>query len=224
MFLLWIRIWPLHRNAQRFKSFVKPATRRDILLACVGLLHRLTACDKWKYRNILYCCNSQSHWQISIALWTFMLGYCKRQLNLLWIREPQSVLPKRIVEEYFEGVPLQPPAARLVTYSQTPIKVLGCMPATMVVVSCPCNDKQATFSYRRITPATITALADKLPGSLAPLCNYSGSVECLTDDLNIALSAAIDSVAPLVTKKRTLKKPAPWFNAETHSEAKLQDS
>jgi hypothetical protein len=58
-------------------------------------------------------------------------------------------------------------------------------------------------------------MADKLPGSLAPLCNYSGSVECLTDDLNIALSAAIDSVAPLVIKKRSLKKPAPWFNAET---------
>ena len=43
-----------------------------------------------------------------------------------------SVLPKCIVEEYFEGVPRQPPAARLVTYSQTPIKVLGCMPATVV--------------------------------------------------------------------------------------------
>ncbi|CAL8373281.1 unnamed protein product [Arctogadus glacialis] len=55
-------------------------------------------------------------------------------------------------------------------------------------------------------------MADKLFGSLAPLCT---SVECLTDDLNIALSAAIDSVAPIVTKKRTLKKPAPWFNAET---------
>uniref|UniRef100_A0A8C5AGF3 Reverse transcriptase domain-containing protein n=1 Tax=Gadus morhua TaxID=8049 RepID=A0A8C5AGF3_GADMO len=84
-----------------------------------------------------------------------------------------------------------------------------------VVVSCPCDDQQATFSCRRITPATITAMEDKLSGSLAPLCNYSGSVECLTDDLNIALSVAIDSVAPYVTKKRTLKKPAPWFNAET---------
>uniref|UniRef100_A0A8C5CCP5 Reverse transcriptase domain-containing protein n=2 Tax=Gadus morhua TaxID=8049 RepID=A0A8C5CCP5_GADMO len=84
-----------------------------------------------------------------------------------------------------------------------------------VVVSCPCDDQQATFSCRRITPATITAMEDKLSGSLAPLCNYSGSVECLTDDLNIALSVAIDSVAPYVTKKRTLKKPAPWFDAET---------
>ena len=60
-------------------------------------------------------------------------------------------------------------------------------------------------------------MADKLSGSLAPLCNYSGSVECLTEDLNIALSAAIDSVAPIVTKKQTLKKPAPWFNAETRT-------
>ena len=48
------------------------------------------------------------------------------------------------------------------------------------------------------TPASITAMADKLSGSLAPLCNYSGSV--VTDDLNIALSVAIDSVAPNVTK------------------------
>ena len=65
----------------------------------------------------------------------------------------------------------------------------------------PCDNQQANFSCRRITPATIKAMADKLPGSLAPLCNYSGSVECLTDDLNIALSAAIDSVAPLVIEK-----------------------
>ena len=43
-----------------------------------------------------------------------------------------SVLPQGIVEKYFKGVTLQPPAARLVTYSQTPIKVLGCMPATVV--------------------------------------------------------------------------------------------
>ena len=75
-----------------------------------------------------------------------------------------------------------------------------------VVVSCPCDDQQATFSCRRITPATITAMADKLPRSLAPLCNYRGSVEFLTDDLNNALSAAIDSVAPLVIKKRSRKK------------------
>lgn len=43
-----------------------------------------------------------------------------------------SVLPKCLVEENFKGVPLQPPAARLVTYSKTPITVLGCMPATVV--------------------------------------------------------------------------------------------
>ena len=71
------------------------------------------------------------------------------------------------------------------------------------VVSCPCDDHQATFSCRRITPATKKAMADKLPRSLtlAPLCNYRGSVEYLTDDLNNALSAAIDYVAPLEIKK-----------------------
>ena len=79
-----------HWNAPRLKSCVKPATRRDILRACVGQLHRLIACLKWKYRNLLcYCCNSQSHQQNYNALWTFVLGHCKRQLNLQWIREPQ---------------------------------------------------------------------------------------------------------------------------------------
>ena len=75
-----------------------------------------------------------------------------------------------------------------------------------VVVSCPCDDAQTAFSCRRITPATTTAMADKLPPSLAPLCNYWGSVDCLTDELNNALSAAIDYVAPLVIKKRSMKK------------------
>ncbi|XP_060726840.1 uncharacterized protein K02A2.6-like [Tachysurus vachellii] len=42
-----------------------------------------------------------------------------------------SVLPKAIYEDYFGKVPLQPPAARLVTYSRTPIDVLGCMHATV---------------------------------------------------------------------------------------------
>ena len=83
-------IWLMHRNAPRLQSCVKPATRRDILRVCVGLLNRLIACVKSKYRNILcYCCNSQSPQQNYIALGTFMLGNCKRQLNLQWIREPQ---------------------------------------------------------------------------------------------------------------------------------------
>ena len=47
-------IWPMHWNAPRLKSCVEPATRRDLLRTCVGLLHRLMACVKWKYRNILY--------------------------------------------------------------------------------------------------------------------------------------------------------------------------
>ena len=81
----------------------------------------------------------------------------------------------------------------------------------------PATISRLLFGCRRITPATITAMADKLPCSLAPLCNYSGSLKCLTDYLNNALSSAIDSVAPLVIKKRSLKKTAPWFNEETHT-------
>ena len=63
-----------------------------------------------------------------------------------------------------------------------------------VVVSCPCDDHQADFSCRRITPATTSAMADKLPLSLAPLCNCRGCVECLADELSNVLSAAIDPV------------------------------
>ena len=48
-----------------------------------------------------------------------------------------------------------------------------------VVVSCPCDDHQATFSCRCITPATTTAMAGKLPLSLAPLCNYRSSIDVL---------------------------------------------
>ena len=76
-----------------------------------------------------------------------------------------------------------------------------------VVVSCPCDDHQAAFSCRRITPATTSAMADKLPLSLAPLCNCRGSVECLADELSNVWSAAIDPV----------EKTAPWFNVETRT-------
>ena len=58
-------------------------------------------------------------------------------------------------------------------------------------------------------------MVDKLPLSLAPLCNYWGSAECLTDDLNNALSAAIDSVALLVIKNLSMKKTPPWFKTHT---------
>lgn len=43
-----------------------------------------------------------------------------------------SVLPKSIYDDYFENVPLQPPAVCLVTYSRTPINVIGCLHATVV--------------------------------------------------------------------------------------------
>uniref|UniRef100_A0A9J7XM44 Reverse transcriptase domain-containing protein n=1 Tax=Cyprinus carpio carpio TaxID=630221 RepID=A0A9J7XM44_CYPCA len=43
-----------------------------------------------------------------------------------------SVLPKSMYDDYFGEVPLQPPAACLVTYSRTPIHVIGCLHATVV--------------------------------------------------------------------------------------------
>jgi len=53
----------------------------------------------------------------------------------------------------------------------------------------------------RITPDTTTAMADKLPLLLAPFADFRGSVDSLTNEFNTALSAAIDSAAPLVVKK-----------------------
>ncbi|KAK0131362.1 hypothetical protein N1851_033943 [Merluccius polli] len=85
-----------------------------------------------------------------------------------------------------------------------------------VVVSCPYDARQATYSCHRITPATTAAMADKLPLSLAPLSHYRGSVDRLMDDFNIALSSAIDSAAPLI-KKRTTKRLAPWFTEDTRT-------
>ena len=92
-----------------------------------------------------------------------------------------------------------------------------CLLTFQVVVSCPRDDRQATYSCRRITPATTIAMADKLPLLLAPLADFRGSVVSLTDGFNIALSSAIDSVAPLVVKKRKGKRPAPWFNGDTRT-------
>lgn len=42
-----------------------------------------------------------------------------------------SILPKCTYEQYFNDTPLQQSAVRLVTYSRTPINVLGCMQATV---------------------------------------------------------------------------------------------
>ncbi|KAF7641581.1 hypothetical protein LDENG_00277080 [Lucifuga dentata] len=42
-----------------------------------------------------------------------------------------SVLPRCIYEKHFKDVPLHQSSVRLVTYSQTPIKVMGCMQATV---------------------------------------------------------------------------------------------
>ena len=81
-----------------------------------------------------------------------------------------------------------------------------------VVVSCPYDDCQATYSCHRITPATTAAMADNLP-----LSHYEGSVDRLTDDFNIVLSSASDPAAPLIFKKGTTKRPTLWFDEDTHT-------
>lgn len=50
-----------------------------------------------------------------------------------------SVLPKSLYDDYFGEVPLKPPAACLVTYSRTPINVIGCLHATVVKDSRKCS-------------------------------------------------------------------------------------
>ena len=92
-----------------------------------------------------------------------------------------------------------------------------CLLTFQVVVSNPRADRQATYSCRHTTPATTTAMADKLPLLLAPLADFRGSVDSLIDWFNTALSAAIDSAAPLVVKKGRGKRPAPWFNEDTRT-------
>ena len=66
-------------------------------------------------------------------------------------------------------------------------------------------------SNHHITPPSLSYPFHLLPS------NYRGSVECLTDDFHNALPAVIDSVAPLVIKKRSMKKTAPSFNVETRT-------
>ena len=92
-----------------------------------------------------------------------------------------------------------------------------------VVVSCPCDDHQAAFSCRRITPATTSAMADKLPLSLAPLCNCRGSVECLADEHSNVWSAAINPVEKnsSLVQRRNSHPEGPWgcriFKCKRHS-------
>lgn len=52
-----------------------------------------------------------------------------------------SILPKSIFDANFSSVPLQPPTANLVTYSQTLIPVLGCLPATVSRDDVTCSAK-----------------------------------------------------------------------------------
>lgn len=52
-----------------------------------------------------------------------------------------SILPKQLYEQHFHTVPLHAPTARLVTYLQEPISVLGCLPATVSKygLTCPAH-------------------------------------------------------------------------------------
>lgn len=67
------------------------------------------------------------------------------------------------------------------------------------------------------THATTAAVADKLPRSLDPICDYRQSVDCLTDDINTASSVAIVSLLLLLLKSEVqkdkcngeMKTPAP---------------
>ncbi len=52
-----------------------------------------------------------------------------------------SILPKRWYEQHFRTVPLQGPVVRLVTYSQEPILVLGCLPATVSKYGHTCSTR-----------------------------------------------------------------------------------
>ena len=72
-----------------------------------------------------------------------------------------------------------------------------------------------TYSTRRIDAAKIADLAGLLPKTLASLPEQIGSLDKFTDDLNSILCASLDSVAPLITKTRRLKKPTPWFTDDT---------
>ncbi|KAI4894806.1 hypothetical protein NFI96_001731 [Prochilodus magdalenae] len=50
-----------------------------------------------------------------------------------------SILPKATYLANFNDTPLQPPKARLVTYSRDPIAVLGCLPATVSIANVSCS-------------------------------------------------------------------------------------
>ncbi|KAK0131483.1 hypothetical protein N1851_033806 [Merluccius polli] len=56
-----------------------------------------------------------------------------------------------------------------------------------VLVFCPRNDCQATYSCHRITPATTAAMADKLPLSLAPLSLMTSTLPYLQRSTQLLL-------------------------------------
>ena len=77
------------------------------------------------------------------------------------------------------------------TYRYTSVLSDRFLLALHVVVSCPCDDHQA--SPTAVVVSTLQ-LRDKLPSSLAPLSNFRGCVDRFTDDFNTALPAAIHSL------------------------------
>lgn len=82
---------------------------------------------------------------------------------------------------------------------------------------CPrrnCND---TYSSRRITASTVSLLSEQLPSFLAPLSGHVGSLDNLTNELNSTLTNALDSIAPLVTKRHSTRKLAHWFTNDTRA-------
>lgn len=77
-----------------------------------------------------------------------------------------------------------------------------------------------TYTARRIDDSTTAELADLLPGALASLPVQIDSLNEFTNNFNSILLASIDSIAPLRTKTRRSRKPAPWYTADTRAQKK----
>ncbi|XP_076854807.1 uncharacterized protein LOC143509873, partial [Brachyhypopomus gauderio] len=71
---------------------------------------------------------------------------------------------------------------------------------------------------RAITPSTIAALTDILPGltNTDPLVAPEG-LERFTEHVETSLRTALDKVAPLRYKRATERRIAPWYNEHTRS-------
>ena len=72
-----------------------------------------------------------------------------------------------------------------------------------------------TYSYLRIDNAAKSRMVRALPDILSSCCALT-SLDDQTDSFNSALTAVLNSAAPLKTRRQTQTKAAPWFNDETH--------